>query len=78
MYKYLLPLFLCAFLSAENFIPADDPLPGKWFLDSIKFTRPLVEKKYREKLDKLGPPQERARGAEMHNQLMDLLLIGWW
>ena len=71
MYKYLLPLFLCAFLSAENFIPADDPLPGKWFLDSIKFTRPLVEKKYREKLDKLGPPQERARGAEMHNQLME-------
>ncbi len=73
MHKYgcLLMLLLGGSLCAENFIPTDDPQPGKWFLDTIKHTRPMVEKKYREKLDKLGTPAERALGAEMHNQLME-------
>lgn len=71
MYKFLTFLFLGTALCAENFIPADDPVPGKWFLDSIRFTRPLVEKQYREKLDKLAPQPERALCAEQHSQLME-------
>ena len=75
MYKYLLALFLCASVSAETFIPTEDPMPGNWFLDSIKYTRPLMEKKYREKLDKLDKQPERARCAELHNQLMEEYFI---
>ena len=75
MYKYFFIFFLAAALSAENFVPTDAPLPGKWFLDSINHTRPLVEKKYREKLDKLGTQPDRALGAEMHNQLMEEYFI---
>ena len=72
MYKFFLPLlFLGSALCAENMIPADDPMPGKWFLDSIRYTRPLVEKQYREKLDKLAPQAERAVCAELHSQLME-------
>ena len=71
MYKFFFFLFLGSALCAETLIPADDPTPGKWFLDSIRYTRPLVEKQYREKLDKLDPQPERARCAELHSQLME-------
>ena len=70
--KKILPLlFIGAALCGETYIPTDDPMPGKWFLDSIRYTRPLVEKNYRAKLDKLDKPAERARCAELHSQLVE-------
>ena len=71
MKKLFLFLMLGSALCAQELIPTDDPMPGKWFLDSIKYTRPLVEKTYRAKLDKLNPQPERARCAELHSQLME-------
>ena len=53
MYKYLLAVFLCSTLGAKTLIPTEDPTPGKWFLDSIEYTKNKMEKVYREKLDKL-------------------------
>ena len=71
MYKYLLFLFLSVSLCAENLIPTDDQTPGKWFLDSIQYTKSKMEKVYLEKLDKLDPQPERAKCAEEYNQLIE-------
>ena len=71
MYKYLLAVFLCSTLGAKTLIPTEDPTPGKWFLDSIEYTKNKMEKVYREKLDKLDTQPERARCAQLHNQILD-------
>ncbi|MBR2872416.1 MAG: hypothetical protein IKB99_02865 [Lentisphaeria bacterium] len=71
MKKMILLFLLSSGLCAENFVPVEDPMPGKWFLDTIKYTRPQVEKTYREKLDKLDAQPERARCAELHHQLIE-------
>ena len=71
MYKYLLLLFLSVSLCAETLISTDDQTPGKWFLDSIQYTKSKMEKVYLEKLDKLAPQPERAKCAEEYNQLIE-------
>ena len=53
------------------FYPVDDAAPGEWFLRSIASGRPKYEKNYRDRLDKLAPPEQRAAHAEAFLRLMD-------
>ena len=53
------------------FYPVENAFPGEWFLRSIAPGRAKYEKHYRDRLDKLAPPAERAARAEALLKLMD-------
>ena len=72
MLKYLLPgLAVLTLGAAETFFPVEDPQPGKWFVDSVRHSRPTAEKFYREKLDKLDPRPVRERMAGQYHQMIE-------
>ena len=53
------------------FYPVENAFPGEWFLRSITPGRAKYEKYYRDRLDKLAPPERRADVAEAFLRLMD-------
>ena len=74
MKKEFLLMFSALFLplcGAEKFIPVESTFPGEWFLKSIAFSRPQMEKFYLQKLEKLDPYAERARCAELYHRTLE-------
>jgi len=57
------------------FYPVENTFPGEWFLRSITPGRAKYEKHYRDRLDKLAPPAERAARAEALLKLMDDVVV---
>jgi hypothetical protein len=53
-----------AMSASERLLPVEDTAPGAWFLHSVASHLKEHEPRYRARLDKLAPPEARARLAE--------------
>ena len=68
LFLSLLPLAV----HAEVWHPVETSAPGEWFIRSVQYSRPVIEKTYLAKLDKLAPYEERLRRDEAVKLLDEL------
>lgn len=67
LFLSLLPLAV----HAEVWHPVETSAPGEWFIRSVQYSRPVIEKTYLAKLDKLAPYEERLRRAETYHRTIE-------